>query len=290
MKRRSALTIGATLGVGVGAGVGAGVLATCASCATVADSVDTSRERSDGVVHIGNSTHLIVLDGVHVLTDPWVRDPAEGILRHSVAPAPLPSQVDVVLITHEHEDHFDPTALAMIDKRAVLVVPSWLAARARPLGFAQVVSVKAGDVLDDVAGVRIDVVQARHDVDELVYRFERAGKSVFFGGDTLPTVQIEALAARAPVDLAILPGNGGSLLGTRYVMDAPEAIAMARALGVNAAHKGALLTHHEYVVSPAFPWALIVDVPPPDVAAFPDWFRIPTPGQRVPFPWLSAGA
>jgi L-ascorbate metabolism protein UlaG (beta-lactamase superfamily) len=286
VQRRSLLRAG--VGAVASLGVGAGVLVTCASCATVADAVTRERAATDGVVHIGNSTHLVVLDGVHVLTDPWVRDPAEGILRHTVVPAPLPTHVDVVLITHEHEDHFDPVALAKLDKRATLVVPSWLEERAKPLGFAKLYAVRAGDVLNDVHGMRVDVVQAMHDVDELAFRFERSGRSVFFGGDTLPTLQIEALAARAPVDFAILPGNGGSLLGTRYVMDAPEAIAMARAFGVAAdARRGAMLSHHEYVVSPQFPWALIVDVPAPDLVAFPPWFRVPSPGARISFPWMN---
>lgn len=288
MIQRRSLLQRCVVGALAATGVGAGVLVTCASCATVAEATTQERATSDGVVHIGNSTHLIVLDGVHVLTDPWVRDPAEGILRHSVPPAPLPARVDVVLVTHEHEDHFDTTALAMLDKRATLVVPTWLEARAKPLGFAKLHTVRASDVLIDVHGLRVDVVQAKHDVDELAYRIERAGKSVFFGGDTLPTVQIEALAARAPVDFAILPGNGGALLGTRYVMDAPEAIAMARSFGVASdARKGAMLSHHEYVVSPTFPWALIVDVPPPDVGAFPPWFRVPSPGVHISFPWMT---
>ena len=275
LSRRAFLLAASTAGLG------------CGGCSSIASAVTSARATSDGVVHIGNSTHLIVLDGVHVLTDPWVRDPAEGILRHSVPPAPLPIKVDCVLVTHEHEDHFDLAALALIDKRAVLVVPAWLQARARPLGFAKLLAVQAGDVIEDVVGLKLTVVQAKHDVDELAYRFERAGRSVFFGGDTLPTPQIAALAAQAPVDFAILPGTGGSLMGTRYVMDAPEAIAMAQAFGVDQHKRGALLTHHEFVVSPQFPWAMIIDLPPLDARAFPAWFRVPTPGEQLPFPWMS---
>jgi L-ascorbate metabolism protein UlaG (beta-lactamase superfamily) len=209
------------------------------------------------------------------------------VLFHRVPMAKLPTDVDVVLITHEHEDHFDETALATIDKRATIVVPKWLEQRTRALGFTDVVTCVAGASLAHVRGLAIDVAEARHDVIEVTYRCERAGKSIFLGGDTLPTKSIQDLAAKKPVDFAILPADGGELLGTRWVMNPAEARNMAFRFGVtDDVKKGALLTHHECVVHA--PWNLIVHIDPPDPRDFPHWYRVPTPGEFIPFPWSTA--
>ncbi len=258
------------------------------------------RPSKDGVVHVGNSTHLIVLEGVHVLTDPWLKDPADKVLNHRVPPAPLPTDIDVLLLTHEHEDHFDEAALALINKSCAVVVPVWLAERTRALGFTDVRAVRPGDVLADVRGLAVEVARARHDVDEVVYRFTCNGRRVFFGGDTLPTTEIDSLAQKdtadtAPIsgggkssgaDFCILPADGGALMGTRHVMNVDEAVAMAQRFGVDQAGKGALLTHHEFELTSSL-WRLILDVKPVDTARLPAWFQAPVPGQHIKFPWQS---
>src|SRR6185503_16289343 len=76
----------------------------------------------EGLHHVGNSTHWIVLEGVRILTDPWVTEPADRILEHTHEPRPLPTGPDVVLITHRHGDHFDLPALATVDRTAAVVV------------------------------------------------------------------------------------------------------------------------------------------------------------------------
>ncbi len=266
-------------------------LAASVGCAHEAVKYSTRPERfdRDGIFHVGNSTHLIVLGGVHVLTDPWLKDPADKILQHRIPPAALPIDVDVLLLTHEHEDHFDVEALALVDKRAVVVVPTWLEARTRALGFQDVRAVKAGDRLNDVGGLSVDVVRARHDVDEVVYRFGDDHRRIFFGGDTLPTPEITALATavdQGGCDFAILPADAGALMGTRRVMNVDEALAMATAFGVDQEGKGCMLTHHEFELTSAV-WSLIVDVKPVDVSRLPSWFTAPAPGQFLSFPWSS---
>jgi L-ascorbate metabolism protein UlaG (beta-lactamase superfamily) len=267
----------------------AGSAAAIALSSTRARAAPTSRDR---ITHIGNSTHLIVVNGVRVLTDPWEREPADYVLVHTAPPAAIPTDVDVVLVTHEHDDHFDESVLAKIDKRATVVVPTWLEARTRALGFADVRALKAGDVVRDVRGLKsIEAVLALHDVDEVAYRFDAGSgedtRAFFFGGDTLPTRAIDELAIRAPVDLAILPADAGSLLGKRWVMNPSEAVALAERFGARAAKRGAMLTHHEYVAQ--FPWTSIVDVHnPPNPSDFPPWFRVPKPGEHISFPWQAA--
>jgi L-ascorbate metabolism protein UlaG (beta-lactamase superfamily) len=239
----------------------------------------------EGLHHVGNSTHWIVLEGVAILTDPWVSEPADGVLAHSYVPRPLPTRPDVVLISHGHGDHFDLAALRLLDRGAEVVVPEGeMAQAARALGFARVHGVRPGDVLSDVRGLSVEVVRGRHSVPEVCYRVERRGRAFFFGGDTMVTPEIEALAAARPVPFAILPGERSRLLWRRYVMTPEEAVGLAQRLGATRA----VLTHHEQVVSRRWPLGWMVHIPPIGQSDFPAWFVVPRPGDFVPFPWAES--
>ena len=57
--------------------------------------------------------------GTTVYADPYLSDAVErlaGFKRLSLAPlAPEDVRADLVVLTHEHEDHLDPAALPLID-------------------------------------------------------------------------------------------------------------------------------------------------------------------------------
>lgn len=239
----------------------------------------------DGLHHVGNSTHLIVLDGIRVLTDPWITEPADHVIGHRVPPVPLPTDPALVLISHEHGDHLDPAALALLDRThrgrttIVLCPPCKALAQVQELGF-DVRVVSPGDQLD-VCGLAIEVVRGKHSVPEVCFRIVRGDRAVFFGGDTMRTPEIDALARAKPTPFVILPGERSSLLGLRYVMAPAEAVALARDFGA----KTAVLTHHESRVIKKWPVGWMVRIPPPDPHELPPWFVIPSPGQHVPFPW-----
>jgi L-ascorbate metabolism protein UlaG (beta-lactamase superfamily) len=236
----------------------------------------------EGFHHVGNSTHWIVLEGVHILTDPWVTEPADHILAHTHPPRPLPTRPDVVLITHRHGDHFDLPALSTVDRAAAVVVAAGEMAEAlSDLGFAEVHGVEPGDVLPDVRGLAVEVVRGRHSVPEVCFRVERHGRAFFFGGDTMVTPEIEAMAAARPVPFAILPGERSTLLGRRFVMTPEEAVSLARRLGA----ARAVLTHHEQFVARRWPYGWMVSIPPVGQLDFPEWFLVPRPGDFVAFPW-----
>jgi L-ascorbate metabolism protein UlaG (beta-lactamase superfamily) len=237
--------------------------------------------RREGLHHIGNSTHWIVLEGVSILTDPWLAEPADRVLRHTVAPAPLPRDPDVVLVSHAHEDHFDLVALARLHRRAAILVATRAMARAvRALGFADVRLVTGGDRIE-ARGLTIDVVQGRHTITEVCFRVERHGRVLFFAGDSMLTPQIEAVARRGAVPFVILPGERSRLLGRRVGMSPEEAVGLAERLGA----RRAVLTHHEHQAPRWRPLRWVVDVPPVDAADFPPWFTVPAPGEHVAFPW-----
>lgn len=238
--------------------------------------------RQEGLRHIGNSTHWIVLEGVSVLTDPWLSEPADHCLYHRVAPIPFSTAPDVVLLTHAHEDHFDPVALARLDRATTVVVPMGpMAKTVRQLGFKDVWPVAPGETLRQVKGLHIQVVKGKHSVPLVVYRVERNGRAFFFGADTQLCPEIEALALKSPVDFAVLPAEHSTLLGRRFVMTPTEAVALAQRLKV----RRAVLSHHELQVKPSFPWRFLVKIRPVTRAELPSWFVMPAPGDWVPFPW-----
>ena len=233
---------------------------------------------TDGFHHIGNSTHLIVLGGIRVLTDPWVREPADHVLGHRVAPAALPTNPDIVLITHEHGDHFDVDALAQVEPSAVIVCPAALASRVR--GGHEVRGVAPGERLE-VGPLAIDVVRGKHSVPEVCFRIACGSRAVFFGGDTMRTRELDAFARDRPTPFVVLPGEHSALLGRRFVMTPREAIALAELFNAQVA----VLTHHETRVLRRWPFGWMVRIAAPDRAEFPPWFRIPVPGERIAFPW-----
>lgn len=236
----------------------------------------------EGLHHVGNSTHLVMFEGVRILTDPWLAEPAEGLLAHTVPPVTLPTDVEVVLVSHRHEDHFDPMALARLRKDATVVLPAELEPEVRRLGFADVRGVLPGQRIT-VRGLAVEAIKGRHTVPELCFRVERNGRAFFFGGDTMLTPEIEALARVCSTTFAILPGERSTLLGRHAVMTPEEAVGLAQRLGA----KVAVLSHHEQAVARRFPFGWMVRIPPLRVSDFPPWFKTPSPGDHVAFPWTS---
>ena len=189
-------------------------------------------DEEGGVVHIGHSTHILGLRGARLLTDPWFYDPAFGGLVHAPAVAPEDiGRVDAILVSHDHPDHADVVAMDRLDKRAtVLAATSELAARIRSRGFSTVTVLTEGESVA-IAGARITAVPARHDVREVGYVVEAAGRALYFAGDTRYFDELAAIGERFALDLAILPVDGTRVRGAGvHVMSPEDAVRAARLL------------------------------------------------------------
>jgi L-ascorbate metabolism protein UlaG (beta-lactamase superfamily) len=165
--------------------------------------------RQGTIRFIGHATVLLELDGLRVLTDPFLRDRLGPLERHGPLPdAASLGRIDVVLISHGHHDHFDRASLAALPGRPTVVVPHGLGASARGVTAGEVVELVAGQAVD-LDGFRVEATPARHWISPgaaraapIGFRLD-AGLRVYFAGDTGRFPGMRDLAGA--VDLALLP-------------------------------------------------------------------------------------
>lgn len=189
--------------------------------AGVSPSGSATTGRGDTVVgnalrltYVGHATVMIELDGVRIITDPVLGRRLGPLRRHGPAPDPAAfGEVDAVLISHGHPDHFHGPSLRAIPGAPVLVVPRGLGRHASRGGAQEshvpdVREVSANDHLD-VGPVRITAVPARHprwprqrSARPLGFLIEGSTR-IYFAGDTALYPGMAGLAGH--VDVALLP-------------------------------------------------------------------------------------
>lgn len=199
---------------------------------------------------VGHATTRLDFGATRVVTDPFLRASLGPLQRHGPPPDPgALDDVDIVVISHGHPDHFDPRSLAMIRGRPVVVVPRGLGAWVR--GHTQ------GEVLELVAGQRETIgaltvtgVAARHWIAPRAPRaipmgyLLAAGARVYFAGDTGRLPAMAALSGQ--VDVALLPvwtwgpHLGPGHLGPRSAAEALADIVPSAAVPI---HWGTLYPH-----------------------------------------------
>lgn len=245
-----------------------------------------------GLLHVGHSTHVIRLQGVQVLTDPWFYDPAFGALVHERAPACAVQELSgcaAIVISHGHPDHFDTRALDRWPTKSntqVLVGDAKLVQRVQQLGFAQVAHLDTWETYG-VGPLRIHAVPAVHDVSEQGFVLETADHSVYFAGDTGVHDAFAAIAERYRPGTALLPVDGGQLRGSGVRTLTPrEAVTAAQHLGVS----GVCPSHADARFSDGFAAHVLAQQVEGALGAFQDElarrlpqvvFHAPRPGQWI---------
>lgn len=134
----------------------------------------------------------------------------------------------LILITHDHFDHFSPEDIARVRRAdTVIVTPASTAKRARELGFAQVFTAAPGEALT-AAGLSVQAV-ASYNTNKpnhpkangwVGYIITLNGARYYIAGDTDDTP--EARAVRC--DLALVP------IGGTYTTTAAEAAELVNAI------------------------------------------------------------
>jgi L-ascorbate metabolism protein UlaG (beta-lactamase superfamily) len=169
----------------------------------------TGADGGVGLRYIGHATVLIEVDGIRILTDPFLRDRLGPLERHGPTPdAAEIGPVDVVLISHGHPDHFDRRSLEALEGNPAVVLPRGLGAAVKRWLGCEVIELRAGE-LREVRGISIEAVRAKHWITPVAPRAQPLGylvgdgSAVWFAGDTARYPEMIALRGR--VDVALLP-------------------------------------------------------------------------------------
>ncbi|WP_437475982.1 MBL fold metallo-hydrolase [Sorangium sp. So ce1014] len=212
----------------------------------------------------GGPTAILERDGLRLLTDPVLgprgpvafvlpKHPSTGVedapvARYTDPPAEPLGRLDVILLSHNHADHFDAVAKETLPKDVPFVLPPDAAEAARAAGFTRLTPLDwdSETVIPTRAGrLRILAVPANHAHDAAldatlgkgngyVLRWEgETPYSIYWTGDSVFTEPMRAVAARfAPIDLWLPHLGAVGVDGARGLrtMDAEEAVAAAALL------------------------------------------------------------
>ncbi|WP_437707411.1 MBL fold metallo-hydrolase [Sorangium sp. So ce448] len=212
----------------------------------------------------GGPTAILERDGLRLLTDPvlgprgpaafaFPKHPSTGVenapvARYTDPPAEPIGHLDVILLSHNHADHFDVVAKETLPKDVTFVLPPDAVEAARAAGFTKLTPLDWDQetVLPTRAGhLRILAVPANHTHDAAldatlgkgngyVLRWEGATPySIYWTGDSVFGEPMRAVAARfAPIDLWLPHLGAVGVDGARGLrtMDAEEAVAAAALL------------------------------------------------------------
>lgn len=157
----------------------------------------------EGITWLGHDSFRIEAPEGVIYVDPWKLRSAE--------PA------DLILITHEHHDHFSAEDVKKLRKPDTVIVT--IAAVAKQLA-GDVRTVKPGDTLT-VKGIKIDAVPAYNPVKQfhpkaaghVGFIITAGGRRIYHAGDTDMIPEM----ANIQTDVALLP------VGGKYTMTASEA-------------------------------------------------------------------
>jgi L-ascorbate metabolism protein UlaG (beta-lactamase superfamily) len=178
--------------------------------------------------YVANAGMLVALSGRQFLIDAPIRDgippyatsSAEERARLESARAPY-DNVDAILVTHWHEDHFSPQAVAshlLRNARSVLISSPEVIERLRtveprvpPSQMRAVLPAPGQSAQVDVAGVPVRVLRVRHNPsrrlpEQHVAFLLGSSPTVLHVGDADPAADNFALLkAQPPIDVALVP-------------------------------------------------------------------------------------
>jgi L-ascorbate metabolism protein UlaG (beta-lactamase superfamily) len=206
------------------------------------------------VQFIGTATVLIRYQGLTILTDPNFLHRGEQVhLGYGLTAQRLTNPaieldalppVDLVILSHMHEDHFDLLVQQKLRRDVPIVTTNQASRRLEQLGFTRRYPLARWDSLTvrkGAARLRITALPGRHgpagvalllpQVNGTMLDFQQTSAvpayRIYISGDTLVYNDIMDIPRRFPdIDLALLHLGGTRLLGIKVTMDGNDGVKM----------------------------------------------------------------
>jgi L-ascorbate metabolism protein UlaG (beta-lactamase superfamily) len=219
----------APMGVTIGRIALAASLAALAGCYTPTVSRSRSYHPSDADVSVTRIVHgsaIIDFRETRILLDPWYapKPPLGQSETIGVALENLPP-LRGILITHNHDDHFDTETLRDFPNKALrVIVKRGLGERVREMGYEDVVELDEWE-RSQIGSVIVTAVPSRHSAPENGYVLQANSQTLYVAGDTMYDEEMfrVILSRFGKLDAALLPIGGYRVFGRRLDMTPDEA-------------------------------------------------------------------
>ncbi|MFK3741326.1 MBL fold metallo-hydrolase [Massilia sp. TN1-12] len=218
-----------------------------------AASAPADSQASGSVQFIGTATVLIRYQGFTILTDPNFLHKgdhvhlgygltSERLTDPAMDLAQLPP-IDLVVLSHLHEDHFDKLVQEKLARNTPIVTTASAAAQLKELGFTRTIGLATWDALEVEKGdarLRITAAPGRHGKAGMQALLPSVMGSVldfgpnpatpsyrmYISGDTLVYDDLRNIPQRFPgIDLAMLHLGGTRILGVfKVTMDGKDGV------------------------------------------------------------------
>jgi len=197
---------------------------------------------------IRHATLRLQVDGRQLLVDPML-DPAgarppvedtENDRRNPLVELPEPAEVvvadlDAILVSHLHTDHFDAAAAELLPKDVPLLCQPQDAERLGGHGFTDVRPVATTVTWE---GITVTRTPARHGSGATAEAMapvsgfvlcDAAGRTLYLAGDTVLYDEVEAVLDEQRPDVVVVNASGARFTGgDPIVMDLDDVVAVAR--------------------------------------------------------------
>ena len=207
---------------------------------------------SGSLLFVGTATVLLRYAGFTILSDPNFLHQGDHVhLGYGIRSArrtnpaleieQLPA-LDLIVLSHMHEDHFDRVAAAKLEKNLPIITTHHAAAKLKNKGFTSPQALNTWETLTVTKGdakVRITAMPARHapgilsallpPVIGTMLEFQSTADQTVFRlyitGDTLVYEELKKIPQQySDIDLALLHLGGTKVLGILLTMDALQGV------------------------------------------------------------------
>ncbi|UHO40151.1 MBL fold metallo-hydrolase [Chryseobacterium capnotolerans] len=193
-----------------------------------------------------NATLLLNMDGTSILIDPMLGEKGslgkfpmtDNELLNPLLDLPFSKEVvvkklqeiDAVAITHLHPDHWDSTAMELIDKTTTIFCPSAISDQIEKQGFQNIITINDHVLWNSID---ISITKGQHGTGEIGdkmgivngFVFKKDGQSVYIVGDSIWYDDIaKEIDKHQPKHIIVAGGAAAFSVGDPIIMTSEDII------------------------------------------------------------------